>query len=101
VEGEKGTAESRRLATDLFLPSFAVFVGVDGVQVMLLALRGTACGRARKNLWEEELDLSSMLTTTAAAPAVYAKIREDERLSKDVGDETVVPIMRLRERPDS
>jgi hypothetical protein len=101
VEGEKGTAESRRLATDLFLPSFAVFVGVDGVQVVLLALRGTACGRARKNLWEEELDLSSILTTTAAAPAVYAKIREDERLSKDVGDETVVPIMRLRERPDS
>jgi hypothetical protein len=32
---------------------------------------------------------------------VYANIREDERLSKAVGEETVVPIIRLRDSPDS
>lgn len=30
VEGEKGSAESLRFATDRFRPSFAVLVGVDG-----------------------------------------------------------------------
>jgi hypothetical protein len=101
VEGEKGTAVSRRVAIDLFLPSFAVFEGVDGVhEVVLIALSGIAVGRALKNRWEC-FEVSSTLTTTAAAPAVYAKIREDERLSKAVGEETVVPIMRLSERPDS
>lgn len=45
--------------------------------------------------------MSSTLTTTAAAPAVYPKIREEERLSKAVGEETVVPIIRLRDRPAS
>jgi hypothetical protein len=101
VEGEKGTAASRIAATDLFLPSFAVFVGVDGVhEVVVIALSGIAVGRALKNRWEC-LEASSILTTTAAAPAVYAKIREDERLSKAVGEDTVVPIICLSERPDS
>jgi hypothetical protein len=59
-----------------------------------------AVGRALKNLWEYFAS-SSILTTTAAAPAVYAKIREEERLSKDGGEETVVPIIRHNESPDS
>jgi hypothetical protein len=53
VEGEKGTAESLRVATDLFLPSFAVFVGADGAHaVALTALSGIAVGRALKNRCE-------------------------------------------------
>lgn len=101
VEGENGTAESRRAATALFLPSFAVFVGVEGANVALAALfKGTAVGRALKNRWEY-FEVSSTLTTTAAAPAVYANMREEERLSNAVGEETVVPIILLRDRPDS
>jgi hypothetical protein len=101
VDGEKGTAESLRAATDLFLPSFAVFVGVDGVhEVGTTALSAVAVGRALKNLWEV-LEESSTVKRTAAAPAVYAKVRDDERLSNAVGEETVVPMIRLSERPDS
>jgi hypothetical protein len=101
VDGENGSAVSLRFATDLFRPSFAVFVGVDGAPVFwLTVLSGTAVGRALKNRCEY-FEVSSMFTTTAAAPAVYAKIREDERLSKAVGEETVVPIILLNESPDS
>ena len=70
VEGEYGTAESLRAATDLFLPSLAVFVGVEGaIDVILTLLSGTAVGRALKNRCEY-FEVSSTLTTTAAAPAV-------------------------------
>jgi hypothetical protein len=101
VEGEYGTAESRKLATVRFLPSFATLEGVDGVpDTKFEELKGTAVGRARKNRCEG-FDVSSTLTTTAAAPAVYAKIRDEDKLSKAVGEETVVPIILLRERPDS
>jgi hypothetical protein len=101
VEGEYGTAESLRAATDLFLPSLAVFVGVEGaIDVILTLLRGTAVGRALKNRCEY-FEVSSTLTTTAAAPAVYAKMRDEERLSNAVGEETVVPIILLRDNPDS
>ena len=102
VEGEKGTAESLRVVTDdLFLPSFAMFVGVDGVHdVTRPALRAIAVGRALKNLWEV-FEESLIVQRTAAAPAVYTKVREDEMLSNAVGEETVVPMIRLRERPDS
>lgn len=71
-EGEYGTTESLILAIDRFLPSFALFVGVDGPpDNTALPLSGTAVGRARKNRWEY-LESSFLLTTTAAAPAVYA-----------------------------
>jgi hypothetical protein len=47
VEGEYGRAESLRVATALFLPSLAVFVGVDGVHAAALEeFKGTAVGRA-------------------------------------------------------
>jgi hypothetical protein len=59
-----------------------------------------AVGRALKNRCEYFV-VSSTLTTTAAAPAVYANIREVERQSKAVGDETVVPMILLRDNPDS
>ena len=101
VVGEYGTAESLREATVLFLPSLGVFVGVEGANdVVLPELSGIAVGRALKKRWEY-FDSSSTLTTTAAAPAVYANIREEERLSKAVGEETVVPIILLRHKPDS
>jgi len=102
VDGEKGTAESLRFAIDdLFLPSFAMFVGVEGVhEVMRLVLEAMAVGRALKNLWDV-FEESSTVQRTAAAPAVYAKVRVDERLSNAVGEETVVPMIRLSERPDS
>jgi hypothetical protein len=101
VERGNGTAESLRAATVLFLPSLAVFVGVHGVQdVVFTAVRGIAVGRALKKRWEY-FEVSAILTTTAAAPAVYANMREEERLWKAVGEETVVPIIRLRESPDS
>jgi len=102
VEGEKGTAESLRFAIDdLFLPSFATFVGVEGVdEATRPVLRAVAVGRALKNLWEV-LEEPSTVQRTAAAPAVYAKVRVDERLSNAVGEETVVPMIRLSERPDS
>ena len=101
VDGENGTAESLRVATDLFLPSFAVFVGVDGVyEFGTAALSAVAVGRALKNLWEV-FEESSTVKRTAAAPAVYAKVRDDERLSNAVGEETVVPMIRLSDRPDS
>ncbi len=101
VEGEYGTAVSRRAITALLRPSLAVFVGVEGEKDVAIAVfKGTAVGRALKNLCEY-LEVSSTLTTTAAAPAVYAKIRAEERLSKAVGEETVVPIILLRDKPDS
>jgi hypothetical protein len=101
VDGEKGTAESLRVATDLFRPSFAVLVGVDGVHVVArTALSAVAVGRALKNLWDD-FEASSTVKRTAAAPAVYAKVRDDKRVSNAVGDETVVPMIRLRERPPS
>ena len=101
VVGEYGTAVSLSDATVLFLPSLAVFVGVEGAnEVVLTEYRGIAVGRALKKRWEY-FDSSSTLTTTAAAPAVYANIREEERLSKAVGEETVVPIIRFSDRPDS
>lgn len=101
VDGEKGTAESLRVTTDLFLPSLAVFVGVDGVhEAMTPALSAVAVGRALKNLWEV-FEASSTVKRTAAAPAVYANVRDDKRLSNAVGEETVVPMIRLSERPDS
>lgn len=101
VDGEKGTAESLRFATDLFLPSFAVFAGVEGVhEAVAPALSAVAVGRALKNLWET-FESSSTVKITAAAPAVYAKVRDDEQLSNAVGEETVVPMIRLSERPDS
>ncbi len=50
VERENGTAESLRAATVRFLPSFAVFVGVDGAHDFAFAVvSGTAVGRALKN----------------------------------------------------
>jgi len=53
VEGEYGTAESLIFATDLFLPSLAVFVDVDGVhEELFVAFKGIAVGRALKNRWE-------------------------------------------------
>lgn len=103
VVGEYGTAESRRAATALFRPSFGVFVGVEGPkEVAFIALSGSAVGRALKNLWVY-LDLSSpeKFTTTALAPATYAKLLEEERLSNAVGEFTVVPIILFSERPDS
>jgi hypothetical protein len=101
VVGEYGTTESLSDATVLFLPSLAVFVGVEGANdVVLTEFRGIAVGRALKKRWEY-FDSSSTLTTTAAAPAVYANIREEERLSKAVGKETVVPIILLSDKPDS
>ena len=94
-------AESLRFATDLFLPSLGRFEGVEGVPDDVgMALEGTAVGRARKNRCEK-LGVSSALTTTAAAPAVYAKMREDARQSKAVGEDTVVPIILSRDSPDS
>jgi hypothetical protein len=76
-------------------------VGVEGAKEFELAeLSGIAVGRALKKRWEY-FDSSSILTTTAAAPAVYAKIREEARLSKAVGEETVVPIILFRDKPDS
>tara|TARA_R110002060_G_scaffold19521_3_gene26635 strand:+ start:1939 stop:2316 length:378 start_codon:yes stop_codon:yes gene_type:complete len=79
----------------------AVFVGVEGEKDVAIAVfKATAVGRALKNRWEY-FEVSSTLTTTAAAPAVYAKIREEERLSNAVGEETVVPIILLRDSPDS
>lgn len=101
-EGEYGaTTESLIITIDRFLPSFAVFVGVDGPPDKTPPpLRGIAVGRALKNRWEY-FDASSLITTTAAAPAVYAKVGAEERESNAVGEETVVPIMRLSDRPDS
>jgi hypothetical protein len=53
VDGEYGTTESLRFATDLFLPSLAVFVGVDGApDKELPVLKGIAVGRALKNRCE-------------------------------------------------
>jgi len=79
----------------------AVFVGVAGANdIAFTVLSGIAVGRALKNRCEY-FEVSSTLTTTAAAPAVYAKIREEERLSKEVGEETVVPIILFNDRPDS
>jgi hypothetical protein len=76
-------------------------VGVDGVPVKLLtACKATAVGRARKNRWVM-LDASSMLTTTVAAPAVYANMGSVGKVSNAVGEETVVPITLFRDRPDS
>jgi hypothetical protein len=51
VEGEYGTAVSLRAATALIRPSFAVFVGVEGVKdtVFTILFWGTAVGRALKN----------------------------------------------------
>ena len=101
VDGEYGTAESLTFASVLFRPSLAVLVGVDrGPMVELTLLRGTAVGRALKNRCEY-LAVSSTVTTTAAAPAVYAKVLADERQSKAGGDETVVPMILLSDRPDS
>lgn len=40
-------------------------------------------------------------TTTAAAPAVYANIRDDARASKAVGEETVVPMILRSDKSDS
>lgn len=101
VFGEYGTAESLRAATALFRPSLAMFAGFDGINnAAFTALSGIAVGRALKNRCEY-FEVSSTLTTTAAAPAVYAKIREEERLSKAVGEETVVPIILFSDRPDS
>lgn len=100
-EGEYGADESLSAATDRFLPSLAVFVGVDGAPDEVLApFEGTAVGRALKNLCEY-FDPSSKETTTAVAPARYPNTQEEERESKDVGDETVVPIIRLSDSPDS
>ena len=67
---------------------------------MMTPFRGTAVGRALKNLCEY-LESFPTLTTTAAAPAVYANIREEGRLSKAVGEETVVPMILFNESPDS
>jgi len=78
-----------------------VFVGVEGTTEFEMAqFSGVTVGRALKKRWEC-FDSSLIVTTTAAAPAVYAKIREDDRLSKAVGEETVVPIIRFRDNPDS
>ena len=78
-----------------------MFVGVEGVhEVMSPVLEAVAVGRALKNLWDV-FEQSSTVQRTAAAPAVYAKVRVDERLSNAVGEETVVPMIRLSERPDS
>lgn len=101
VEGEYAIAVSLKFATDLFRPSLGRFEGVDGVpEDVAMELRGTAVGRALKNRCEK-LGVSSAFTTTAAAPAVYAKIREEERQSKAVGEETVVPMILSRDKPDS
>lgn len=101
VDGEYATAASLRFAIDLFLPSLGRLEGVEGApEEVGMALRGMAVGRALKNRWEK-LGVSSMFTTTAAAPAVYAKMREDERESKAVGEETVVPIILSSDNPDS
>jgi hypothetical protein len=102
VDGEYGTAESLIAARALFLPSLAVFVGVDGApEVVLMVLSGVAVGRALKNRCENLLEVSSTVTTTAAAPAVYANVRDDERQSKAVGEDTVVPMILLSDKPDS
>ena len=101
VVGEYGTTESLRDVTVLFLPSFAVLVGVEGAKAFaLVEANGIAVGRALKKRWKY-FESSSIFTTTAAAPAVYAKIREDDRLSKAVGEETVVPIILFKDKPDS
>ena len=101
VDGEYGTAESLTATSVLFLPSLAVFVGVDGApEVVLTIFSGTAVGRALKNRCKY-LEVSSTVTTTAAAPAVYAKVLDDERQSKAVGEETVVPMILLSDKPDS
>lgn len=98
VVGEYGSAESLSVVTALFLPSFAVFVGVAGAhRAPLEEFKGIAVGRALKNRCE----WLEVLTTTAAAPAVYANIGEEERVSNAVGEETVVPIILFRDNPDS
>jgi len=77
-----------------------------------IAFRGIAVGRALKNRCEyfaacvpfpssSSLSSATRFTTIAAAPAVYAKTWEEDRLSKAVGEDTVVPIIRLRDKPDS
>lgn len=63
-------AESLIAAKARFLPSLAMLTGVDGVVLGVFTIfRGIAVGRARKNRCEY-LYVSSILTTTAAAPAV-------------------------------
>jgi hypothetical protein len=53
VDGVYGATESLRDATDLFLPSLAVFVGVKGANgVVLTELNGIAVGRALKKRCE-------------------------------------------------
>lgn len=70
VDGEYGSAASRRFAIDLFLPSLAVFEGVEGAPAGgTIVFTGTAVGRALKKRCEN-LGISSTFTTTAAAPAV-------------------------------
>lgn len=93
---------SRKAATARFLDSLAEFEGVDGAFNcgILLLIKGNAAGRARKNLCVY-FRSSSRNTTTAAAPAVYANIREEERLSNPVGEVRVFPMILFSDSPDS
>lgn len=53
VDGEKGSAVSRNVATDRFRPSFAVLVGVEIAPEFWPALLcGVAVGRALKKRCE-------------------------------------------------
>jgi hypothetical protein len=82
--------------------SFEVVEGVEGALKAdeSVVYIGCAVGRARKKycvVWRS----LSILTTTAAAPAVYANKFEDGRLSKPLAELVVVPMICLSERPAS
>lgn len=99
MDGAYGIAAS--LNPFPFLPSLALLAGVEGPPIAVLpALAATAVGDARKKRCEC-FPSSSMSTTTTAAPAVYANIREVERQSKHGGEDTVVPIIFFNDNPNS
>lgn len=99
VDGAYGIAASRNPFP--FLPSLALLAGVEGpAKATLIVLAATAVGEARKKRCEC-FPSSSISTTTTAAPAVYANIRDVERQSKHGGEETVVPIIFFNDNPNS
>lgn len=99
VDGAYGIAESRNPFP--FLPSLVLLAGVDGPpKTVVPELAATAVGEARKKRCEC-FPSSSISTTTTAAPAVYANMREVDRQSKHGGEDTVVPIIFFNDSPNS
>lgn len=100
--GVEGCTAEDSLRIDVLLRgSHAELTGVDGVaEAELGGSAGTAEGWALKKRCER-CRPSSILTTTTAAPATYAKERVRGKLSNPVGELTVVPMILFKDRPDS